>query len=287
MEWYVASGALGWDGRGWFWEKPLVWSGIIDPALFTVTTKTLTLNPNKGNWFAVCPVRGGVWNNMGLPNKGLRWWLDNYYLKNKAVYKSPCHNIHRGTLPYKTLLSLAPSTPEEAVAMMNLLDDYDVIWDWNFKGLELNVSCPNVHNIEFEQISEIIDACNETVASNTKGNGVVRLRMTIKLNRSQIRFGYRKLQELVPKCKAVSLNSVPDTYGNGAWSGKRAQLGNWSAAALLQHMGFKVIWPSIWEYGDIQRAIDGGAQAISFGAVHLLRSWAPSMWVRRYMKERV
>jgi hypothetical protein len=45
----VASGALAFDGKGWPWERPLVWLGLIKPELFTVVIKSLTRNPRRGN----------------------------------------------------------------------------------------------------------------------------------------------------------------------------------------------------------------------------------------------
>ena len=71
--WMVAAGALGWDGLGWPWEKPLVWAGLIEPERFTVVTKTLTQRPREGRRFAAHPIHEGVWNNIGLRNPGLGW----------------------------------------------------------------------------------------------------------------------------------------------------------------------------------------------------------------------
>lgn len=68
FEWMVMSGALGYDGLGWWWEKPLVWAGFIKPHLFTVVTKTLTAGPTIGNyrwwkpWDVCRPIDGGVVN---------------------------------------------------------------------------------------------------------------------------------------------------------------------------------------------------------------------------------
>ena len=45
FKYMVASGALGFDGRGYWWERPLVWAGLIKPELFTVVLRTLTLKP--------------------------------------------------------------------------------------------------------------------------------------------------------------------------------------------------------------------------------------------------
>ena len=57
LEFIVASGALGFDGRGYIHEWPLRWLGLIDPKLFTVFTKTLLPNRNRGNFRCYAPWR--------------------------------------------------------------------------------------------------------------------------------------------------------------------------------------------------------------------------------------
>lgn len=266
IEFVVASGALGWYGNGWPWERPLVKLGLIDPSLFTITTKTLTRFINRGRWWAVRPVKGGVWNNMGLPNNGFKWWLGQYREK-------------YGTLPYKTLVSIAPDTRVDARRMISWgMEEEDLEYDPNFVGYELNLSCPNTQPMKFELIKEIVKVV---------GDGTGHIYATIlKLNYQQAfyseGFTDEQLKELLPYCDAISLNSAPLAYGKGAYSGKVAQQYNWATAEHLQNLGFKVIWPSLWEYEDIQKCFDKGAGAVSFGAVHLLRPWAPTQWIRRY-----
>jgi hypothetical protein len=266
IEFVVASGALGWYGNGWPWERPLVKLGLIDPSLFTITTKTLTRFINRGRWWAVRPVKGGVWNNMGLPNNGFKWWLGQYREK-------------YGTLPYKTLVSIAPDTRVDARRMISWgMEEEDLEYDPNFVGYELNLSCPNTQPMKFELIKEIVKVV---------GDGTGHIYATIlKLNYQQAfyseGFTDEQLKELLPYCDAISLNSAPLAYGKGAYSGKVAQQYNWATAEHLQNLGFKVIWPSLWEYEDIQKCFDKGAGAVSFGAVHLLRPWAPTQWIKRY-----
>ena len=68
MDFVVASGALGFDGRGWWFEQPWRWLGILRPQEFTIITKTLTRFRREGNlkmwhpWTCVRPVKGG-WVN--------------------------------------------------------------------------------------------------------------------------------------------------------------------------------------------------------------------------------
>ena len=80
FEYMAASGALAFDGKGWPWERPLVWSGLIRPELFTVVIKTLTRQPRKGNlrwwkpWTCTRLIPGGAVNKIGLTNPGIEWW---------------------------------------------------------------------------------------------------------------------------------------------------------------------------------------------------------------------
>ena len=63
FEYMIASGALGFDGKGWIWERPLVWLGLVRPDLFTVVIKTLTRNPRPGSLMDIgitAPTRGPI-----------------------------------------------------------------------------------------------------------------------------------------------------------------------------------------------------------------------------------
>src|SRR5665811_61263 len=78
----IASGALGFDGRGYWWEKILIWLGLIKPEIFDlVITKTLTLHKCEGNlkwwkpWECFQLISGGAENKVGLTNQGIYWWL--------------------------------------------------------------------------------------------------------------------------------------------------------------------------------------------------------------------
>ena len=287
LEFVVASGALGWNGGGWLWEKPLVSLGFIDPSLFTVTTKTMTLKPNKGRWWAVRPMRGGVWNNMGLPNKGMSWWLDKYLgvIEHEDFMFPDYPFITKKTLPYKTLVSIAPRSVNELREMVGLGFENGLESDSNFVGYEINVSCPNTVPLEFNNIESMLEAFADRNEHSYKPCAII-----LKLNYQQAfyseGFTTEQLRELLPYCDAVSLNSAPPAYGKGAYSGRLAQECNWTTAAYLQCLGFKVIYPSLWVYEDIQKVYDRGAQAISFGAVHLLRPWAATNYVRRWRHQK-
>ncbi len=79
----AASGALGFAGKGWFWERPLKWLGLFNPSLFTVVIKTLTISPIKEKTSVIRRVRiisNGVVNAIRLENPGIKYWYL-YYLR--------------------------------------------------------------------------------------------------------------------------------------------------------------------------------------------------------------
>ncbi len=61
LEYVVASGALGFDGKGWFWERPLVWLGLMRPDLFTIGIRTLTYHPRMYPTSNLSWVRPWTW----------------------------------------------------------------------------------------------------------------------------------------------------------------------------------------------------------------------------------
>jgi len=99
------------------------------------------------------------------------------------------------------------------------------------------------------------------------------------------------------RVQALAINSVPWSMcfptqesplaglGGGGVSGKVAQVHTWEMMQRLSEMtDIPVIGPSVWEYEDIARLRQLGAQAISFGAIFLRYPWRPSGFVRREQK---
>ncbi len=130
FEYVAASGALGFDGQGWPWEKPLKWLGLFDPSLFTVVIKTLTRYPTEGNlrWYnpfgSIRFLKDGVVNAVGLTNPGINWW-----------YKKIGPRLDFFHPP------LVASIASES--LHNLKEMAEIFNDFNFMALELDVSCPN------------------------------------------------------------------------------------------------------------------------------------------------
>ncbi|MBX4210677.1 hypothetical protein KW783_01770 [Candidatus Parcubacteria bacterium] len=285
FEFMVASGALAFDGYGWPWERPLAWAGLIKPHLFTVVIKSLTLKPRRGNlrwWKPWSCVRllpnGSAVNKVGLTNPGIDWW---------------CKKI--GPKVDQKKLALVGSIfgdTDELVECAKCLNDYDLV------GLELNPSCPNTGH-DFETTDAIVRG-GEAVKK------VSRHPIIVKLSVAQNYMETAKYLQGI--AEAISLNSVPWEIvfppdrtcvknplhrlvkkvggGGGGVSGKLAQRHNWKAVEDLWMYSIPVIAPSIMEYEDIPRTKVLGAQAWSFGAIHLRTPWKPTSIVERYRAER-
>ena len=277
LEYVVASGALGVDGKGWFWERPLVWLGLIKPELFTIILKSLTLKPTKGNlcwwkpwtwlpfspWSCVRLIKGGAVNKVGLTNPGIHAWLrDIAFTLN---FKQPF------------VVSLF-GTKSELLEMAKLLNLLQIV------AIEINVSCPNADHTD--EAAEIID-CVKAVKR------VSRHPILLKLSVTQ---DYLTIIAGVKGCvEAIDLNSIPWAYrypyskksplsllekkvggGGGGVSGIPAQGKNWNAVEEITKQGLiPVIAPSIMGYEDLDYVRGLGALAVSFGTIHLPAAWKP------------
>ena len=282
IEHMVASGALGFDGKGYVHEWPLRWMGLIDPSLFTVVARTVTYKPRKGNLRRYKPwacIRflpnilkpNGVVNSVGLRNKGIRWWCE-----------------EKGILADRKKISLVGSILSdnnyELVEMARMSNDFDLV------GFELNWSCPNTEGDLLENSQKIIDGCRAV-------KKVSRFPLILKL--SVVHDIKLILPEVEGIVEAISINSVPwkvifpnkksplAHLGGGGVSGKIAQPHTWGFVKKLVSMtSIPVIGPSVWEFEDIQRLRNIGAKAISFGSVFFRFPWGcrPTMYVRKDMK---
>ena len=90
-------------------------------------SKTITLLPREGNppprlWEA----QAGIINSIGLPNRGLRGYLE--------------HDLPQlAALPVPLVTNVMGSTSDEVARLVEAIDDRDEV-----AAIELNVSCPNV-----------------------------------------------------------------------------------------------------------------------------------------------
>ncbi|MFZ2764037.1 MAG: hypothetical protein WAX80_03330 [Minisyncoccia bacterium] len=280
FEYMVASGALGFDGRGWPWERPLVALGLIRPELFTVVLKSLTRHPRAGNlrwwkpWDCVRLIDGGSVNKVGLTNPGIDYWC------NKIAPTISFHHLR--------LVSSIFGEEHELVEMATRLNQFI-----NLVGLEVNVSCPNTgHAIETAET--VVKAVRAVKAAS---HHPIIVKVSVDQDYMTI------ARHLIGIAEAISLNSVPWSTifpnqrsplwklerkvggGGGGVSGKPAQTYNWAAvAALSSEEALPVIGSSVMEREDIVKLRFLGASAVSFGAIHLRTPWRPTSFVFKETK---
>lgn len=282
FEYMVASGSLAFDGKGWPWERPLVWLGLIKPELFTVVIKSLTRNPRSGNlrwwkpWTCVRLIPGGSVNKVGLTNRGIEWW---------------CNEVGP-TLDFQKFAIVGSifGDEKELVEMTEMLNPFD------FVGLEVNVSCPNTGHA-IEQAERVVNSVKVV-----KHNSCHPIIVKVSADQDYLTIA----RELAGVAEAVSLNSVPwktvftngeqtplwnlekqVSGGGGGVSGKPAQKYNWAAVEALVNQGsLPVIGPSIMEFEDIEKLRKLGAKAVSFGAIHFRTPWKPTSFIKKEAHER-
>lgn len=272
FEYMVASGALAFDGRGWPWEWPLRWMGLINPKLFTIVTKTLTPLPRRGNlrwshpWSTVSLIPKGTVNAIGLTNPGFDWWL-------KAVAPQI------PALGYNMVCSIMADDAVTIGKMAAQLKDVPI------RAVELNASCPNTDQELLGNASLVVDMVR---AIRSACAHPIILKLSV-------------VHDYVPIAKsceglvdAISINSVPWSVafpgitsplaqlGGGGVSGRAAQPWTWRMVRELSHATpIPVIGPGVWEFSDMARLRELGAKAVSFGSIFMRYPWRPTAFVRR------
>lgn len=272
----VASGALAFDGKGWFHERLLVQLGFIDPSLFAVVLKSLTLEPRKGNlrwwhpWTCIRLLRHGSVNAVGLTNPGAEAWLS------RTSHKIDYDNT-------RIIISLVGSA-KELVTMVKMFNHIPIM------GYEINLSCPNTREDFAHNTAESIKAVKAVRAVSNHPVG-------IKLSYDQDYFSIAKGLEGIAEW--VSINSVRwgtvfpgrrspvHKYGGGGVSGEPAQSYNWHVARILRNQcNIPVVWPSVMNRNDFGHVLeDEHADAVSFGAIHFLHPCRPTALVRRAQRD--
>ena len=286
FEFMTASGALAFDGRGWWWDWPFVWTNRLDTSLFTKVIKSLTRHEKEGNrrWYDILGcgcvrfIKDGTINAVGLTNPGISWWME---------------NVAPHVTREMNLVGSIFGDDKELVEMARRMDKVALV------ALEVNYSCPNTGHMS-KDIEPLVRAVK--LVDDATHHPVI-----IKLSVAQPYVAI--VQELKGIAEAVSLNSVPASIffydksvisplhclGGGGISGKAAQFWNWKAVEELAADGsLPVIGPSPWCYEDIGRLFNLRAKAVSFGAVHIPNFWKPwtwrnptkpTRWVRRWERE--
>ena len=276
IEYVAASGALAFDGKGWAWEYPLRWAGLLIPRLFTVVIKTLTRHPRTGNlnWLnpfgCVRLLRGGVVNAVGLTNPGVSWWCSEVGPR-----------VEKAGIPL--VGSILGEDLDDIRAMAVLLNRFPLV------GIELNASCPNTDGDMLDNAESVIRAC-EAVKEASKFPVILKLSVA------------HDIEKVLPRVRgmaeALSINSVPwrlafpdrrsplEHLGGGGVSGMVIQDITWPFVERLASLSdIPVIGPSVWEYEDMEELRARGARAISFGSIFLRYPWRPTLYARRDMRE--
>lgn len=276
------SGALGFDGKGWPWEKPLKWLGVLDPSKFTVVLKTLTLNPIVGNlslWHPWTCVRllpnGSVTNCVGLTNPGITGWYKKYY-----------------PIKYDYALSIKTSSVSEAGSIVSYLKSYNII---DIKYIELNISCPNVKYLS-DDLPEILRSFE--YLETAKFNSPIPIVLKLALDQIDERF----IELCNPYVDAYhAINTIPwsvifknkespiERYKHKQKGGVSGPLIHDYAINAVKRLKYMTSKPIIGGGGidsleAINRFKDAGAQAFSIGTCFLRQPWKPNRIIREYRK---
>ncbi len=218
MEYFYSAGVMGY-GNGRSWHKYYNFPN------FTRVTKTLTMNPKIGYPFAIIKAGNTVWNKVSLHNIGILNWYFKHYSGEE-----------------NTVVSIF-GTDEEVVFIANFIVNR-FINDTHIKGIELNLSCPNIKPFY-----------NRDVPST-------KLPLYLKLNYLQDPYMYD-----LDNVTGIRLNSVPKFFGG--ISGKMAQKYNWPWIEKFNKEGLNVAGCSCNTMDDIKHMEDIGCKEIGLGSIIL------------------
>jgi len=278
FEFCCASGALGFDGRGYFWERPWHWLGRLRHPKMAVITKSLTFDARKGNlkwwcpWRCVRLVEDGFVNAVGLTNPGFGWWL------RKVAPR----------LNHPTIVSIVAETMSTLKSMLERLNklSYPVV------GVELNMSCPNTQEMEYG------DVYNYALYASSWSRHPVIVKLSALHPCASI------CKELDGKIAAVDLiNTIPWTE---LWTiepsplAKYGLLGGVSGLPIAQHARealtsvtrAEVSMPiisggGVYDREEAEERFALGADAVAFGSIYIRKPWLPYQIVEQWSKERL
>lgn len=222
MRFFYSASSMGY-GDGYRWHKKYNFPN------FLRVTRTITCNRKIGLPFAVLKFRDSVWNKVGLHNIGLGKWLSYYYF-NLSERK------------YDIILSIA-GFDSEIEDMVSLIESVSFI-NFNFKGIELNFSCPNIKSFNNKKIPK------------------TKYPLYLKLNHLQDPYEYD-----LDNIEGIRLNSVPTIFGG--LSGKAAKDKNWECIRLYIREGLNIAGCSFSNMADIFELNYMGCKEIGIGSVML------------------
>jgi len=275
----VSSGALA-LGEGYFWQKPLIFLKIIDPAAFGgVCTKTLTLQPRSGNlgfswpgnFFEIYKKRKEVlrkipigWvNRVGLWNPGIDYFLMRVYPRLKNI---------------NLIVSIFGDSIEEYLELIRKLNRIEI------SAIELNLSCPVAKKAWQDEQKELNLLFHFAVGESNHP-------LILKIGPDQ---NWRLISYFAQwyGVKALHLfNTLPyriwlkkeRKWFEGGLSGKRLKpLSVFAIRTLKKEINLPLIGGGgIYSLKDCQDYFEAGASAVSFGSVFLEKPWLPNQILRR------
>lgn len=249
-----ASGALGFDGRGYWWERPFV-----NPAKLTIITKTLTFLPRKGNyrwwkfWKTFRITKKYTVNAFDMPNPGYEYWITRIYPRIK----------HPNVIP-----SICPFTTDEATAMVLPLNKL------NIRAIEVNISCTNTVE-KFDPI-EIIAA----VLACAKHPVIVKIGVSHNYLRICEVFRNRVVIDAINTMPWSVFNKEPSPlypFEGGVSDEQTAKIARYVLTDIKKRYPIiqVISGNGIFTYEEAKLRFDLGANGISFGTVYVLAPWRP------------
>lgn len=299
-----ASGARNFDGRGWWYHRPLKPFGL-DFSGSTFVAKTTTLHSRKGNlemqadgisptkFFPDCVVvrfcSGVALNAVGLSGPGAEALLK---MKIWLNWREPFF------LSFMTVSSTVKERLRETKDFVDLLQRYQPGFMAPF-GLQMNFSCPNVGRVLPQNFLEEVQQSLEIAA-------VLKVPLMPKLSVTTDVETAVKIASL-KECDAICVsNTIPwgglsnridwknlfgtdrsplEKYGGGGLSGAPLLplVEEWVREAVVTRKISKPInaGGGILSCRDVDRLKNCGASSIFIGSVAFLRGWRVKSIIRR------
>lgn len=277
----VSAGALEY-GRGWPWERPLIRLGLIRPEIFGgIVTKTLAIKSRIGHYIdpfefekrslmshlchifsgerkkVLMKIPGGWLNNMGWWGIGIDYWTEKIYPRLKDISIIP---------------NIGGFSVEEYLVLINKINSLSVT------AVEIDISCPNIKG------EQKIDR-NDFPLLLFEAKKLSRHPLILKIGSSE-----SDIQLLSRTAQALGINAISGINAvpilGGAYSGPGIK---YIALKAISDLRKAVKIPIIGGGGisswkDCQEFFCVGADAVSFGSIHLLKPWRPTQIVKHHSK---
>ena len=293
---YISSGALGIDGKGYWYDKIL---NLIPGHNFksaTFIAKTVTWDKRDGNLplkdnlqpkdkFPKCvkfyPFEGSMMNAVGVSSPGLKNLLDRRIWSN---------------IEDLFLISIIPvkNTPEERIEEIDFMARMiSLCWSEfkNIVGIQLNISCPNTGIDIGDYIKEVQEYINilyeHAFPIDLKINMLISPEFIDRL------YNYN----IVTCSNTIPYRSIPEIDWD-KYSGLESMGGGGLSGPIL--LPYVIDWikrfreinktipikacGGIFHKDDVDKVVEAGADAIEIGTVKLFRPWRIKSIIKRANK---